>query len=62
MVLVFEYMQSDLSEVMRNAVSPLTAAQIKSYMVMLLRGVAFFHDHSIMHRVRAAPYEVIEIP
>ncbi len=50
-VLVFEYMLSDLSEVIRNAVTPLTEAQVKSYMVMLLRGVAFCHENNIMHRV-----------
>eukprot|EP00048_Salpingoeca_helianthica_P012192 m.175936 g.175936 ORF g.175936 m.175936 type:complete len:331 (-) comp15337_c6_seq1:38-1030(-) len=50
LVLVFEYMLSDLSEVMRNAASPLTEAQVKSYMVMLLRGVAYCHERHIMHR------------
>lgn len=50
-MLVFEYMLSDLSEVIRNAANPLTEAQVKSYMVMLLRGVAFCHENFIMHRV-----------
>lgn len=49
-VLVFEYMLSDLSEVLRNSTRPLTEAQIKSYMLMLLKGVAFCHENSIMHR------------
>ena len=31
-------------------VSP-TQAQIKSYMMMLLKGVAYLHGNSIMHRV-----------
>jgi len=47
-VLVFDYMHSDLSEVLKN--HTLTAAQVKSYMVMLLRGVAHCHDKNIMHR------------
>lgn len=47
-VLVFDYMHSDLSEVLRTNV--LTGAQVKSYMVMLLRGVAYCHDLNIMHR------------
>ena len=51
-VLVFEYMLSDLSEVIRKAEKPLTEAQIKSYMLMLLKGVAFCHQNNIMHRVR----------
>ena len=50
-VLVFEYMLSDLSEVIRKAEKPLTEAQIKSYMLMLLKGVAFCHQNNIMHRV-----------
>jgi len=49
-VLVFEYMLSDLSEVIRNSDSRLTDEQKKSYMMMLLKGVAFCHRNSIMHR------------
>ncbi|KAI0231682.1 Cyclin-dependent kinase 20 [Lamellibrachia satsuma] len=49
-VLVFEYMLSDLSEVIRIAERPLTEAQVKSYMLMLLKGVAFCHENNIMHR------------
>uniref|UniRef100_A0A673JUP7 Cyclin-dependent kinase 20 n=1 Tax=Sinocyclocheilus rhinocerous TaxID=307959 RepID=A0A673JUP7_9TELE len=49
-VLVFEYMLSDLSEVIRNSQRPLTASQVKGYMMMLLKGVAFCHENSIMHR------------
>uniref|UniRef100_A0A8C1AIH6 Cyclin-dependent kinase 20 n=1 Tax=Cyprinus carpio carpio TaxID=630221 RepID=A0A8C1AIH6_CYPCA len=49
-VLVFEYMFSDLSEVFRNSQRPLTASQVKGYMMMLLKGVAFCHENSIMHR------------
>ncbi|KAI9360011.1 kinase-like domain-containing protein [Zopfochytrium polystomum] len=39
-VLVFEYMLSDLAE----------EAQVKAYMVMLLRGIAYCHANAIMHR------------
>ncbi|XP_065279176.1 cyclin-dependent kinase 20 isoform X3 [Emys orbicularis] len=49
-VLVFEYMLSDLAEVIRNAQQPLTQAQAKGYMLMLLQGVAFCHANNIMHR------------
>lgn len=49
-VLVFEYMLSDLSEVIRNSERPLTEGQIKSYMMMLLKGIAFCHKSNIMHR------------
>ncbi|XP_067683166.1 cyclin-dependent kinase 20-like [Haliotis asinina] len=49
-VLVFEYMLSDLSEVVRNSEKPLSEAQVKSFMLMLLKGVAFCHENNIMHR------------
>uniref|UniRef100_A0A672MGK9 Cyclin-dependent kinase 20 n=1 Tax=Sinocyclocheilus grahami TaxID=75366 RepID=A0A672MGK9_SINGR len=49
-VLVFEDMLSDLSEVIQNSQRPLTASQVKGYMMMLLKGVAFCHENSIMHR------------
>lgn len=53
-VLVFDFMLSDLSEVIRNSEHPLTPAQVKAYMMMLLKGVAFLHHNNIMHRVRVA--------
>ncbi|XP_045912754.1 cyclin-dependent kinase 20 isoform X1 [Micropterus dolomieu] len=49
-VLVFDFMLSDLSEVIRNSERPLTPAQVKGYMMMLLKGVAFLHHNDIMHR------------
>ena len=52
-VLVFDFMLSDLSEVIRNYQRPLTPAQVKGYMMMLLKGVAFLHHNNIMHRVSA---------
>ncbi|KAI9515456.1 hypothetical protein NQZ68_024959 [Dissostichus eleginoides] len=51
-VLVFDFMLSDLSEVIRNSQRPLTPAQVKGYMMMLLKGVAFLHHNNLMHRVR----------
>ncbi|ELT98514.1 hypothetical protein CAPTEDRAFT_160136 [Capitella teleta] len=49
-VLVFDFMLSDLSEIIRNTERPLTEGQIKSYMLMLLKGVTFMHENNIMHR------------
>uniref|UniRef100_A0A6I8N2A2 Cyclin-dependent kinase 20 n=1 Tax=Ornithorhynchus anatinus TaxID=9258 RepID=A0A6I8N2A2_ORNAN len=49
-VLAFEFMLSDLSEVIRHAHRPLGQAQVKGYMQMLLKGVAFCHANNIMHR------------
>jgi len=49
-VLVFEYMLSDLSEVLKNYDRPVTEAQVKTYMLMLLKGIAYCHENNIMHR------------
>ena len=49
-VLVFEYMISDLSEMIHNIDDPLKEEQVKSYMDMLLKGVAYLHQQNIMHR------------
>ena len=49
-VLVFEFMVSDLSEVIKDAQNPLSQEETKGYMLMLLRGVAFIHEREVMHR------------
>ena len=49
-VLVFEYMVSDLSEMIHSIEDPLKENQVKRYMQMLLRGVSYLHSQSIMHR------------
>ncbi|XP_063083415.1 cyclin-dependent kinase 20 isoform X2 [Cavia porcellus] len=49
-VLAFEFMLSDLAEVVRHAQKPLAPAQVKSYLQMLLKGVAFCHANNIVHR------------
>lgn len=49
-VLVFEYMPTDLSILLRNTENPLTDSQIKAYLIMLLKGVAYCHNLGIMHR------------
>ncbi len=49
-VLVFEYMLSDLSEMIHNIESPLQENQVKSYMEMLLKGMTYLHAQNIMHR------------
>ena len=49
-VLVFEFMASDLSEMIADVENPLRAPQVKAYMTMLLKGTAYLHENSIMHR------------
>jgi cell cycle related kinase len=50
-VLVFEYMPTGLGEMIKDAEIPLTEAQIKRYLEMLLQGVEYLHSNYIMHRV-----------
>lgn len=48
--LVFEYMQTDLEAVIRDRNIFLSPADIKSYMLMTLRGLAFCHKKWVLHR------------
>ncbi|KER31158.1 hypothetical protein T265_02597 [Opisthorchis viverrini] len=49
-VLVFDYMMTDLTEVIRSSEAPMNNSQIKSYLQMLLCGVEVMHENGIMHR------------
>ena len=49
-VLVFEYMVSDLAELIKDSEHPLTIPEIKTYFLMLLKGVSHLHKNNIMHR------------
>lgn len=48
--LVFEYMDWSLEQVIRDHGQTLTAADIKSFMLMILKGLAFVHSQQIVHR------------
>ncbi len=50
-VLVFDFMPSGLWEVLHDFQNPPDTPQIKTYMRMLLKGVAYLHENGIMHRV-----------
>lgn len=50
-MMVFEYMPSGLWEILRDTDISLTLVQIKTYMKMLLEGIAYIHGKNIMHRV-----------
>lgn len=49
--LVFDFMETDLELLIRNRQVVLSAADIKSFMQMTLKGVAFLHTNWILHRV-----------
>ena len=49
-VLVFEFMASDLAEVIQDYERPLKTPEVKKYMEMLLNGTSYLHKSSIMHR------------
>lgn len=48
--LVFEYMQTDLEAVIRDRNIFLSPSDIKSYMLMTLKGLAYCHKKWVLHR------------
>lgn len=48
--IVFEFMETDLETVIRNTNIFLSPADIKSYMQMTLKGLAFCHKKWVLHR------------
>ena len=50
--LIFEYLQHDLRKQMdvHHASGGMQAPMIKSYMLQMLRGIAFCHAHRVLHR------------
>ena len=50
LVLVCEYLASDLWEMMRTNAQPLSKNHIKSYLWMLVSAIDYIHDLGIMHR------------
>jgi cell cycle related kinase len=49
-VLIMELMSTDLSGILSETDVPLPEADVKSYMRMLLEGLAYVHDSGIIHR------------
>ncbi|EZA55816.1 hypothetical protein DMN91_011664 [Ooceraea biroi] len=49
-VMVFEYMPTGLWEILRDTDICLTLVQVKTYMKMLLEGIAYVHGKNIIHR------------
>jgi cyclin-dependent kinase 12/13 len=48
--MVFEYMDHDLTGLMDTPSIKFTEAQIKCYMLQLLRGLKYCHDRDVLHR------------
>lgn len=48
--LVFEFMETDLEAVIRDRNIVLSPADIKSYLQMTLKGLAFCHKKWVLHR------------
>lgn len=48
--LVFEFMETDLEVVIRDASIAITPAHIKSYILMTLEGLEYLHLNWILHR------------
>lgn len=47
---VYEYLDSDLECLIRDRATIISAADVKTYMQMMLKGLAFCHKHWILHR------------
>ncbi|CAH2037063.1 unnamed protein product [Thlaspi arvense] len=48
--LVFEFMETDLEGVIRDSNTFLSPADIKSYLLMTLKGLAYCHEKWVLHR------------
>ena len=49
--LILEFLDADLEMVIKNRNCVFSNADIKSWMMMMLRGVNYIHLHNILHRV-----------
>jgi cyclin-dependent kinase 7 len=49
--LVLEYLEADLEMIIKDKGIVFTAADIKSWMWMMLEAIEFCHRHHILHRV-----------
>eukprot|EP01006_Ploeotia_vitrea_P060291 TRINITY_DN75635_c0_g1_i1.p1 TRINITY_DN75635_c0_g1~~TRINITY_DN75635_c0_g1_i1.p1 ORF type:complete len:378 (-),score=39.77 TRINITY_DN75635_c0_g1_i1:35-1168(-) len=48
--LVTELLETDLDAVLKDRKRPLSEAEVKGYLVQLLRGLMHIHNHNLMHR------------
>lgn len=48
--LVFEFLPSDLSEVIGQCSEPLPRAHVKAFSLMIMKGLAYCHAHGVIHR------------
>ena len=48
--LVFEFMETDLEGVIRDSNVFLSPADVKSYLLMTLKGLAYCHEKWVLHR------------
>ena len=50
LALVFELMDMNMYECLKNKKNPLTSSKIKFYMFQVLRAIEFMHRKGIFHR------------
>jgi len=50
LTLVFEHLDQDLKQYLDECGGQLTKSTIKSFLFQLLRGIAFCHEHRVLHR------------
>jgi cyclin-dependent kinase 7 len=52
--LVLEFLDSDLEAAIRDKTLTFASADVKSWMLMMLKGLDFCHRNWILHRVRSS--------
>lgn len=57
--LVMEYLETDLSKLIKDNSVILKEEHIKNIMIQLLEGVTYLHQNFIMHRVRSLAVLII---
>ena len=50
LTLVFEFLDYDLKKKMDATTGPMDVPTIKSFLYQLVRGIAFCHQHKVLHR------------
>jgi cyclin-dependent kinase len=50
LTLVFEYLDQDLKKYLDDCRGDISRATLKSFLYQLLKGVAFCHEHRVLHR------------
>lgn len=59
--LVLEYLDSDLEQIIKDKSILFMPADIKSWMMMMLRGLDHCHRNWVLHRVCILAYRIMQV-